>query len=63
MTREFENDRQYFVNEKEAEGWLFDNGYTQVGTGRYPYQKLDGTINADIRFNSVGIFIEYRNAA
>lgn len=53
--------RRYFETERQAGAYLLELGYEcDDPSARYPWIGRDGMVSADIRFNSEGIFIEYR---
>jgi hypothetical protein len=59
------NERTYFETERAAERHLEKEGFEHVHKGegsrcRWPWSSKSGLVDADIRFNSVGFFIEYR---
>jgi len=57
------HDRGYFSSDAAAEDFLIRCGFTFTAQHpRWPWTREDGLLIADVRFNSVGTFIEYRSA-
>ena len=51
--------REYFASDAAAERYLIEQGFTFTGGHpRWPWNYR--LVDADVRFNSIGTFIEYR---